>query len=313
MKYADMHSDTLTELYLGGYSIGDAPLHISLDKAGELRPYIQIGAVWTDKRLTDDEAYDRFFQVVRHFRADPTARDGRVRLCRTKAELDSAVNHGVPAFVLAVEGARLLGGDIARLDRISDEGVRLMTFQWSGTDCIGGAWDTDAGLTDFGKAVLRRMAELGIAADISHASDATAGEILNLAEECGLRVCASHSNSRAVCHHRRNLTDELFRRVKEACGIVGLSMAPEHLSDSGKAGVTDVARHLYHYLEQGGEDTVCFGCDFDGISSTPDGVGGIGDIPRLRESLLCEGFSEDVTNKLFYGNAHRFIRFILPD
>ncbi len=311
MKFADMHSDTLTELYLGGYDIKDAPLHISLDCAKELEPYIQIGAVWTDRRLTDDEAYDRFFEVVRHFRESSSVKCGFVRLCRTKAELDSAVKDGIPAFVLAVEGARLLGGDISRLDRIAEEGVRLITLQWSGCDCIGGAWDTDAGLTDFGKTVLRRMADLGIAADISHASVTVAAEVLEFADEYGLTVCASHSNSRVVCSHKRNLTDDLLLRVKDRGSIVGISMAPEHLSDSGMADISHICRHIYHYLEIGGEDTVCFGCDFDGISSTPRGVDGIEDIPRLRDSLSHEGFSEAVLTKLFYGNAYRFIRGIL--
>lgn len=109
----------------------------------------------------------------------------------------------------------------------------------------------------------------------------------------------------------RNLTDEFFLRVKARGGIVGLSMAPEHLSDSSIADVTDICRHLYHYLTLDGEDTVCLGCDFDGIGTTPVGVGGIEDIPNLRESLLSEGFPESTLDKLFYGNAHRFIRGIL--
>ncbi len=311
MKYTDMHSDTLTELYLDGHRIDNAPLHISLDKASALSPYIQIGAVWTDSRLTDGEAYDRFFRVTEHFKSDPAVTDGRVRLCRTKAELDSAAQSGIPAFVLAVEGARILEGDITRLRRIADEGVRLMTLTWSGADCIGGAWDTDCGLTDFGRAVLEGMAELGIAADISHASDRCSYDVLEAASANQVSVCASHSNSRAVCGHRRNLTDELFKAVTELGGVVGISMAPIHLSDTGTANVSDICRHLYHYLELGGENAVCLGCDFDGIGTTPADVTGIVDIPRLRESLSKEGFSDDILTGLFSENAARFIRDIL--
>ncbi|MBE6708128.1 MAG: hypothetical protein E7578_02650 [Ruminococcaceae bacterium] len=311
MKYADMHCDTLTELYLGGYFIKDTPLHISLDKADPFNPYIQVAAVWTDKALSDDDAYERFFKVTDHFRCDPSVRMGKVQLCHTKAKLDTAVAEGVPAFVLAVEGARLLAGDIRRLYRLYDEGVRLITLQWSDTDCIGGAWNTDADITDFGRLVLCEMASLGIAADISHASDSTAREILDIADQCNLTVCASHSNSRGVCSHMRNLTDELFRRVKEHGGIVGISMAPEHLSDSGKADITDISRHIYNYLSLGGEDTVCLGCDFDGIKTTPMGISGIGDIKYLWDMLLKDGITEDTLTKLFFGNAHRFIRSIL--
>lgn len=311
MKFADMHSDTLTELYLGEYDIYDAPLHISLKKAKELIPYLQIGAVWTDKRLTDDEAYERFFDVVNHFQSSVSAKEGTVRICRTKSALDLSIDVKIPAFVLAVEGARLLGGDISRLDRIAKEGVRLITLQWSGSDCVGGAWNTSDGLTDFGKEVLIKMADYRIAADISHASDKTAEEILDLSDRYGITVCASHSNSRRICSHRRNLTDEMFAEIKNRGGVVGISMAPEHLSDSGRADTSDICRHLYHYLESDGCDTVCFGCDFDGISTTPDGICGIGDITRLRDRLSSEGFSDEILEKLFYGNAHRFIRSIL--
>ena len=311
MKYADMHCDTLTELYLGRYNIDDAPLHISLADAENMKPYIQTGAVWTDKALTDDEAYDRFFKTVNHIRKDPAITGGRLCLCRTKAELDYATKKGIPSIILAVEGARLIGGDISRLSEILNEGVRLITLQWSLSDCIGGAWDTDNGLTDFGKELLIEMAKHGIAADISHASDRCAAEILDMAEQYHSPVCASHSNSRSVCSHRRNLTDELFTRVKAAGGVVGISMAPEHLSDSGIADIDDIRRHIYHYLDADGEDTVCMGCDFDGITTTPKGIGNIKNIENLRDRLSEDGLSDTTLDKLFFGNAYRFIRSIL--
>lgn len=311
MKYVDMHCDTLTELYLGGYSINDAPLHISLKNAKPFTPYIQVAAVWTDKSLSDDEAYERFFRVTDHIKQDPSVRSGEAQICHTKSKLDFAVNSGIPTFIFAVEGARILAGDITRLRRLYDEGVRLITLQWSDSDCIGGAWNTNEGLTDFGRQVLCEMARLGIAADISHASDKTASEILDIADECDLRVCASHSNSRSICSHRRNLTDELFRRVKEHDGIVGISMAPEHLSDSGTADISDIRRHIYNYLSIDGENTVCLGCDFDGISTTPAEICGITDVTKLWSTLENDGISEDILTKLFFGNAHRFIRGIL--
>ena len=274
-------------------------------------PYIQIAAVWTDKNLTDNEAYDRFFRVTDHFNCDPSVMSGDVQLCHTKTKFDLSLKSETPTFILAVEGARLLADDISRLYRLYDEGVRLITLQWSDTDCIGGAWNTDSGLTDFGRLVLAEMARLGIAADISHASDKTASEILDIADECNLIVCASHSNSRSICSHKRNLTDDLFLRVKTSGGIVGISMAPEHLSESGKADISDISRHINHYLSLGGENTICLGCDFDGIGTTPSGIGSIADITTLWEMLKIKGIPEDILTKLFFGNAYRFIRSIL--
>ena len=311
MKFADMHCDTLTELYDAGYDIESAPLHISLNGARELSPYVQIAAVWTDKRLTDDEAFRRFFSVMNSFRESRSYRNGKIRFCRTRDELEAAAKEHIPAFVPAIEGARLLGGDITRLRPVAEAGVRLITLQWSGSDCVGGGWDTDLPLTDFGRELITEMGKSGICADISHACDRTAGEILGCAEGTNLCVCASHSNSRTVCSHMRNLTDELFLRVVKSGGIVGLSMAPEHLSDSGSAGIDDICRHLYRYLELGGEEAVCFGCDFDGIGAVPLGLSGIKDIPALYEGLTLRGFSEKTLDKVFFENAYAFILSIM--
>ena len=303
-----MHCDTLTELYLGGFDIAASPLHISIEGATGICPYVQSAAIWTDKALGDDEAYDRFWKVLHHFEGSDSVNSGKIRLCRSAADARAAIKEGIPAFLLSIEGARLLGSDTLeeRFRAVADSGVWLITLQWSGADCIGGAWDTNAGLTDNGRLLLRLMAERGIVCDLSHASDVVTGEVLSLAEALGLRVCASHSNSRAVCVHGRNLTDENFARIREAGGVVGLSMAPEHLSDSGNAGIDDIRRHLEHYLSLGGEDTVVFGCDFDGISSTPDGVSGIRDIPKLYDTLSRDCGTE-LLGRIFFGNAARFM------
>ncbi len=309
--YADTHSDTLTELYLGGYDIKDAPLHISLDKAAKFSPYVQVGAVWTDNTLSDDEAYDRFFRVLRAFEESPSVKAGRARIVRTVSELDSAVAAGVPAFMLAVEGARILAGRDERFDAVADTGVRLMTLEWKHADCIGGAWNTDAPLTDFGRTLLRKLRSRGMAADVSHANGTVTDEVLDFAEENGLAVCASHSNSYAVFPHGRNLTDERFCRIAALGGIVGISMAPEHLAGVGSSGLDDIYRHVSHYLDLGGDGTVCLGCDFDGITTTPEGVGNVSCIPALREYLEGRGIPSSVLDKLFFTNAYGFIRSIL--
>ena len=308
MKYADMHCDTLTELYLHGFDIAAAPLHISLDGAAGICPYVQSAAIWTDKKLDDNAAYDRFWDVLHHFEASDSVKCGKIKLCRNSADARAAAAEGLPAFMLSIEGARLLGSDTLdeHFHAVADAGVWLITLQWSGTDCIGGAWNTDGGLTDAGIRLLHLMAERGIVCDLSHASDTETDEVLSHAEALGLRVCASHSNSRAVCAHRRNLTDAQFAKIRGMNGVVGLSMAPEHLAESGSAGIDDIRRHLEHYLELGGEDTVVLGCDFDGISSTPAGVGGIRDIPHLRDTLARD-YPPELIYRLFFGNAARFM------
>lgn len=307
--FADMHSDTLTELYLGGFDIADAPLHVSLDAASALDTYVQSAAIWTDASLTDDEAYTRFSRVLDHFERSASVQSGSIRLCRNTSDIDKAVSDGVPAYLLSIEGARLLGERTLeeRFLDVTNAGVWLITLQWSGTDCIGGAWDTSSGLTETGARLLSLMAQRGTVCDLSHASDAEISQVLNTAESLGLAVCASHSNSRAVCPHRRNLTDDNFKRIAELGGTVGISMAPSHLAASGNAAIDDICRHLEHYLELGGENVITFGCDFDGVSSLPCGIGGLRDIPHLRDCLAQHGFSDDILDRIFFKNAMHFI------
>ena len=186
-------------------------------------------------------------------------------------------------------------------------GVRLLTLTWNDPCPICGACGTEDGVSDFGYKVLVRCRELGIIPDISHASDKTAHDVIDFCEQNGCICIATHSNSRAVCEHERNLTDELFKRMVKLGSVVGISMAPQHLNKSGAADISDIVRHIEHYLELGGENTVCLGCDFDGIGSTPHGIGSVSDVYKIADELTKLGYSHDLTDKIFYRNAHGFI------
>ena len=311
MKLCDMHCDTLTELFGHGYSLSDSPLHISLEKAASYANYIQLAAVWTDCALSNDEGYRRFFDVIKYFENDPSVLSGKVRLVRTKDAFLAAEAGGAFPFILGVEGARILNSDISRLDMLEAAGVRLMTLLWSGEDCIGGAYDTNSPLTDFGRTVVHELARRRIATDISHSCPKTASEALDIAIPNGGPVCASHSNSYTVTPHPRNLSDELFIRIRDAGGVVGISLCPHHLKTDGNACIFDAVRHILHYLSLRGEDTVCLGCDYDGIETTPAGLENVGLLPCLKDALSAEGVDDGTIQNIFYKNARRFLEAIL--
>ena len=109
-----------------------------------------------------------------------------------------------------------------------------MTLLWGGETCIGGSHDTSTGLTEFGKQVVKRCFELGIVPDISHASINTAKSVADIADELGKPFIATHSNSRVVYDHERNLTPELFSRLVLSGGVVGISFCPKHICDETK-------------------------------------------------------------------------------
>lgn len=296
MDVIDFHCDTLTEIEKRGGGVNDPTLHITPQKAEAFDRYVQIGAVWTDVALTDDEAWERFFRVVDLY----GSLDGAFPITTPSEATDRK-----RAVILAVEGARLLSCDISRLDALYRRGVRILTLGWAGSDCVCGSWDTDDGLTPFGKEVVERCFELGIAPDLSHASRKTSAQTIALAKAAKKPVIASHSCSYSVCPHGRNLTDAEFCEIVSLGGIVGVSLYPPHVAGD-RATLGDVVRHFAHYISLGGENALVLGCDFDGIETTPEGLCDVGDLPRLYDTL-AECFGEATAKRIFFENANRFI------
>jgi membrane dipeptidase len=304
MDYFDLHCDTLTELYLNRYRYSDAPLHISGKYRNLFHSRIQAAAVWTDSRLSDEEGFARFGEVLDYAKSDPD--------CGNKFEFitDSAFLEGDSEkvkLILTVEDGRVVCGKEERIEYLYDCGVRVITPVWGGMSCIGGAHDTDAGATDFGLIFIRRCIELGITLDVSHASVKLADEIISAGEAAGVPVIATHSNSRAVYGHSRNLSDDQFRRIRDLGGVVGISLAPQHLTPDKGANSEDVMRHMEHYLSMDGENTVCLGCDFDGIEAVPADVRCEGDIPHLYDVMKSHGFGS-VSDRIVYENALSFFK-----
>ncbi|MBQ7355609.1 MAG: membrane dipeptidase [Clostridia bacterium] len=285
MKYFDLHCDTLPIVMEEGKSLTHSQMMVDLSNL-PFDQYVQVLAVFSYPSLSADEAYELFWSSRRHL--------------DTLSDLPECFR-----YILAVENGSLIGDHIERVDELAKAGVRLMNPVWAGDNLIGGAWNTDRGLTSFGKEVICRAFDLGITPDLSHASDPMAKEILEIAAQKGKPVIASHSCARALQNLGRNLPDEYFREIARSGGIVGLSFCPPHLSD-GECNMETIRRHLEHYLALDGENVIAIGADWDGIDTTPDGVEAIRDIPALADHLRQNGWSELLLHKLFYQNAADF-------
>ena len=308
--YIDLHCDTAYELYHQRQGLMTNTLAISLQVAECYPSYAQFFAVWSDSRLSDGQAYDDFIAIADHFKTLLTSPPTNERAClvRTSADLRAAWEKGKHAAFLAVEDARLLQGKLERLETLAERGVAYLTLLWGGNTCIGGSHDTDNGLTDFGKAVVKGCFELGIVPDVSHASEQSAEDILLLAERYGRPVIATHSNYFSVYPHSRNLRDDHFRRICELGGVVGLNLCRHHLRDCTEQNATaqDALRHLDHALMLGGEHAVAIGGDLDG-AALPDGISTVADVTSLAKTMQTHGYADTQIQDIFYRNAHRFI------
>ena len=294
LSFFDLHCDTLSRAYTGGYSILSSPLHISLDKSSIFRSYGQLMAVWTDDTLNNEAGFERYKKIISY------AKNQGITFSKSSSNLQNI------SLFLSIEDLRIIGTDMQKLDELYNDGVRFVIPFWSKENQFGGAWNTQMGLSELGKLAVHKMLDLNIVLDVSHSSILSIDEILNICSKRKKAPIASHSNAFSVCNHKRNLTKQHFWEIMRLGGVVGISLCPEHLSSSGFATIDDVARHIDYYLSLGGEDHICFGCDFDGVSSLPLKIHGLSDIPKIYLKIV-KLYGESVANKIFYDNARTFI------
>ena len=144
------------------------------------------------------------------------------------------------------------------------------------------------------------MEERGILPDVSHLSDAGTWDVLRWARG---PVIASHSNARALCPHRRNLTDDMFRAIRDSGGFVGLNAYLPFVGGGGT--LEDLAGHLEHFLSLDGEKTLGLGGDWDGCDAFPQGITGIESLLGFRDFLRARGWPEELLKDIFSRNLLR--------
>ena len=181
---------------------------------------------------------------------------------RTAEEAEKAKAAGKKYAFLAVEGMASIGNDLAGIDRYADEGVRLGMLTWNEENLLatGAGGDPYSGLTELGRRAVRRMEERRIVVDVSHLNDGGFWDVMKTAEG---PVIASHSNCRALCDVRRNLTDGQLRAIRDSGGVVGLNVHHAFVhADREKQTAEMLARHAAHMAEVMGVEHVACGFDF---------------------------------------------------
>ncbi len=296
----DLHCDTAYELYRRGQFLSQNTLAVSLEKASQFDRYIQVMALWTPPEWSDAEGWRRLSEMLARLQEDPALQMGQARLVTNRSELSLC-----PQLLLSVEDARILDGQLSRVDMLFSMGVRILTPLWRGISCIGGAHDADVGLTPFGSDALWRALTLGMIPDISHASRRSADEIFSLAKASGTPVIASHSNAYELCPVSRNLTKEQIKAIRACGGIIGINLHAPFLSINADATITDILRHIDYFLSEGMEYRLALGCDMDG-GIMPREIPSVDALPRLAEALLAAHYSEKTIRAIFFDNAYRF-------
>ncbi len=295
MRYFDLHCDTLYKAVTENSGFNNPKYEVSLDRGKIFDNWTQCMAIWIPDSLDCNAQTKLFFDASIKFREECN---------RYHLSVESANAENLLRFFLTVENGAFLNGDIRRIELLKEAKVRMITLTWNAENCIGGGADAQSsGLTSFGKECVKELEDNSIIIDISHASDRLFYDVAQIAKR---PFVASHSNSRSICPHRRNLTDEQFETIKNRQGIVGLNFHRDFLSsEPQKASIKDVLCHAEHFLSLGGEDTLAIGSDFDGSNPIAE-LNTIEKIPILYEEFLKIGYNEQLVQKIMYYNAHNF-------
>jgi membrane dipeptidase len=229
----DAHCDSLQRVVVDGVDLG-APgsAQADLDAWHEGGVKVQVFAAWVDVIYGPDQGARRALEQIAAFHQFLARHPTRVGLATTAAEIRGLARKGRLAAVLAVEGGLAIQGDLALLERYARLGVTSMTLTHATSlDWIDSSTDAPraGGLTDFGREVVAEMNRLNMLVDVSHVSDAGVREV---ARASRAPIIASHSSSRAICDHPRNLTDELARIIADTGGVIGINFVNEILDQA---------------------------------------------------------------------------------
>ena len=279
--------------------------HVDLLRGRQFRRYAQFFALYNDPAYPPpDGLWAQTLRMHECFRHQMAANADLVRHCRTAAEVEAAAADGRIAAVLSVEGADLVNCDPELVDTVAAWGVKLMNLTWNRANLLSGTHieQPEQGLTDRGRAFVRALEAAGIYADVSHLSDAGFRDLVEMAER---PIVASHSNSRAVCPHSRNLTDDMFRAIRDSGGVVGINLYSKFVGPAGS--LEELTAHVEHFLDLGGEKTLCIGGDLDGCESLAGGIRGLQDVPQLYRALAARGYGEALLEDIFWNNLLRLL------
>lgn len=313
--FVDLHCDTLLAIQQEGRSLADAAGHICLAGLRDAGALLQCFAAFIPmndcaEKYGIRETPWEYFQLLadlfdREMKKYPT----QIRRVRTLEDLKKNREAGLASAMLTVEDGACIDGRIERVKTLYDRGVRLITLTWNYENCIGFPNADDPGLhakglKPFGFEVLAEMEKLGIIADVSHLSE---GGFWDVAREAAKPFVASHSCARALCGHRRNLTDRQLRALADRGGVCGVNFFSEFLkTGSGYTADEDILRHMEHIVKVAGIETAALGSDFDGIDCTLE-MGDYRGLPHLA-AMIADRFGSDSADKICRDNALRVLK-----
>ena len=233
------------------------------------------------------------------------ASDGRIAKAASEPDLlENHFNKRCKSIMLGIENGLALEGDIANIAHFAKRGVVYITLCHNGDNDIcdsAKGSQTHNGVSPFGAKVIGEMNRLGLMVDLSHASEKSFYDALDISSQ---PIVCSHSSCRALCDHPRNLTDDQMRALAKKGGVCQITAYPGFLRQDGQATILDAIAHLNHAVKVMGIDHVGLGTDFDGDGGVP-GLADASELMNFTRMLLQQHYSAEDIKKIWGGNFLR--------
>ncbi|PEQ11903.1 membrane dipeptidase [Novosphingobium sp. PC22D] len=322
-------------------------MHTDLARLRKGKVGAQFWSVWVSPNLSEQQAVQAVLEQIDVLKRLVARYPGNLEYATSAADVENAMAEGRIASLIGMEGGHSIGSSLAVLRQMYALGARYMTLaHFKNTPWADSATDKPEhdGLTDFGRDVVREMQRIGMLVDLSHVSEATMLDTLDVAKA---PVMFSHSGARAIDGHPRNVPDTVLSKLKANGGIVMVVTLPAYVSDetrrwsaahdaekaradalhigdpegakaalaawenanpAPRSTVSQVADHVDHIVKVAGIDHVGVGADFDGMSTTTQCLDDVGGYPALFVELARRGYSRDDLEKIASRNMMRVLK-----
>ena len=285
-----------------------------------------IYVIWIDPPY-DKSPEKRAKQIVESLTQEIKSNSDIINQVKDYSDFEKGLKENKLNIMVGIEGLSHIGEDVDKLHYFHDVvGARHASLTWNEQNALatGVGGDPTRGLTETGKKAVKKLEELKMLVDVSHANEKTFWDIMDVATG---PVIASHSNAKHFSSHKRNLTDDQIKAIAQSGGIIGMNGYKEFVSDKNPetASVKNLVDHIDYIADLVGIEHIACGFDYSGFidadclsafscdTSNPnvEGLKVFTDTPNLIKELQNRGYSKDEIDAIGYKNAFRVIKQVI--
>ena len=267
-------------------------------------------AMWIPPSM-DEDLYPKLKKMMNFANDEINESKDIMEVATNYKDIIRILNNNKIASMISVEGLSPIGKNLDIIDELYNFGARLVSLTWNEENILatGAKGDSNRGLTNYGKDAVKKIEELGILLDVSHANDKTFWDIVNIATK---PIIATHSNARNLCSAPRNLTDDQIKAIAKSKGLIGINSYRHFIhNDSSKQDINHLVDHIDYIADLIGIDHIAFGFDFSDYFGENELTQGLEDVSRstnILDVLRKRGYCEEDINKISHENFFNLVK-----